>query len=919
MPDKPRPLEGASEQALFLAEASKLLAASLDYATTLASVARLAVPHFADWCAVDLIGPDQSLERVAVAHADPARVEMAKRLQHRYPVRPDDLAGVGPVLRTGQPRLVPEIGDEALAQVAHDAEHLRILRELGLRSYLSVPLVARGRTLGAVSFIAAESGRRYGTADLAFAEDLAARAALAVDNARLYREAHEALRLQQEADEQMALLAQASASLTSSLEPSAVLDAILLLSRRLIAAEAYAIWRHGPGPGQWDIVSASGLSEQYLQSASKISDPGAQVPEEPIVVEDVGAAPLLAARQDGYRAEGITSLLAVPLCVHGNTAGTLTFYYRRPHIFPPGEVRVATALANLAASALATAEVYQEQQRLRRHAEEAQRRLAFLAEASRLLASSLDYQATLEQMTCLAVPLLGDWCVVDVVEDNGHIRQAAVAHPDPAWVRLAWDLERRYPTNPAAPEGVAKVIRTGRSEYFPEIPAAVIAAVARDAEHLKILESLGLKSGMIVPLGARGRVLGTISLGTAGSGRRFTPDDLALAEELARRAAVAVDNARLYGEVQAADRRKDEFLATLAHELRNPLAPIRNAVELLRSIGPKDTPPSWAPDVIDRQVRQLVRLVDDLLDVSRITQGKVTLRKEPVDLATVVGLAVETSRPLMSARRQELTLEMPSTLLPLQADPARLAQVVANLLNNAAKYTPEGGRIHLGLETQGQEALLCVRDTGLGIAPELLPRIFDLFTQGDRSLARSEGGLGIGLTLVRTLVEMHGGTVSVRSGGPGKGSEFTVRLPLAPEAAPSPHRAARVDGPAFARRILVVDDSVDNADSLARLLGSCGHDVRTAYDGLAALAVAREFQPEFVFLDIGLPRMDGYEVARRLRAEPGFEAATLVALTGYGQEGDRRQAEEAGFDTHLVKPADLHALRALLANGRPTR
>ena len=368
--------------------------------------------------------------------------------------------------------------------------------------------------------------------------------------------------------------------------------------------------------------------------------------------------------------------------------------------------------------------------------------------------------------------------------------------------------------------------------------------------------------------------------------------------------------------LREADRKKDEFLAMLAHELRNPLAPIRNAVEVLRLLGP-DTPDlKQSREIIERQVEHLARLVDDLLDVSRITSGRINLHKERVDLAAVLARAVEASRPLLEARKHTLTVALPPQPVWVKGDATRLAQVVSNLLNNAAKYTENDGRVWLTVEQARAEAVVTVRDTGIGIPGDLLPHVFDLFTQGDRSLARSEGGLGIGLTLVKRLVEMHGGTATAASAGPGKGSAFAVRLPVLETGTVPPPAEAETpsrDRSGAARRVLVVDDSADAARSLALLLAAQGHAVRTAHDGLAALEAARAFQPEVVLLDIGLPRMDGYEVARRLRGQAGFERTLLVALTGYGQEEDRRRTREAGFDAHLVKPADLTILQRLLA------
>jgi PAS domain S-box-containing protein len=366
--------------------------------------------------------------------------------------------------------------------------------------------------------------------------------------------------------------------------------------------------------------------------------------------------------------------------------------------------------------------------------------------------------------------------------------------------------------------------------------------------------------------------------------------------------------------LREADRRKDEFLAMLAHELRNPLAPIRNAAEVLRFFGSSEPRIEWCREVIDRQVGHLTRLVDDLLDVSRITRGKVTLQKERIELATAVARAVETVRPLIESRGHRLVLSLSERPVLVEADLVRLAQVMGNLLNNAAKYSPDGSEIRLAAGLEGGEAVIRVRDEGIGIPPEMLAQVFELFVQADRSLDRSEGGLGIGLTLVRSLVEMHGGSVEARSDGPGRGSELIVRLPaLAVEEAGEHPSAVPAVSAGAGRRILVVDDNEDSAVSLALLLELSGHEVRTAGDGSAALSEARSFRPEVVLLDIGLPHMDGYEVARRLRGEEDLRGLLLFAMTGYGQEEDVRRSRQAGFDQHLVKPVDLPKLLDLLA------
>jgi signal transduction histidine kinase len=378
----------------------------------------------------------------------------------------------------------------------------------------------------------------------------------------------------------------------------------------------------------------------------------------------------------------------------------------------------------------------------------------------------------------------------------------------------------------------------------------------------------------------------------------------------------AVDKQKeLADKLRAADRRKDEFLALLAHELRNPLAPIRNAVGIMRRKGTDDPQLAWCHDVIERQSNQLNRLVDDLLDVSRITRGKIQLRRETVDLATVVAGAIETSSPLIHEHGHTLRVSTAPGSMLVNGDASRLTQVVANLLNNAAKYQNDGGTIALTLRAENGEAVITVADGGIGLTHEMLSEAFELFSQGERTPDRAQGGLGIGLSLVKQLVEMHGGRVCARSEGPGRGSEFELRLPCLDPAhcnGNDPASEPTVSGDEHGRRVLVVDDNVDAADSLAILLRLDGHHVALAYDGPQAIELAQAERPNVILLDIGLPGMDGYEVCRRLR-ESGFDGARVIAMTGYGQDKDRQRAIEAGFDEHTVKPVALAALKRLLA------
>lgn len=623
--------------------------------------------------------------------------------------------------------------------------------------------------------------------------------------------------------------------------------------------------------------------------------------------------------------EGLHGAFGFPIRFGNEILGVIEFFSSRVEQFDKDLLEVIASISSQIGQFIERKRVEKERAQLlvrehvaRTEAEESKKRFEFLAEASKLLASSLDFPTTLAIVARLVVPYLADWCVIDTILEDQSSHYLEVAHVDPSKVELIRSLQQRYPLDPNLPYGTPKVLRTHQSEIYPEIPDSLLQAVAQDVEQLKILQDLGLKSAMIVPLLIRGRAIGTITFVSAESGRQYGPSDLALAEELAHRTANAIDNARLFHEIQEANRRKDEFLAMLAHELRNPLAPIQNTLHLMTLRSQGNSILRQSIDLMERQIRHMARLLDDLLDVSRITRGKVQLQKELLDLSTVVNQAIESSRPFIEARKHQLSISLPSEPIWLEADPVRLEQVFVNLLNNAAKYTDTGGHIWLKLEREGNTAVLRVRDTGIGISPEMLPRVFDLFIQANHSLDRSQGGLGIGLTLVRSLVEMHGGNVSVYSPGLGQGSEFVVRLPALQEIKGSIQGKTQGKTPPYPetswspRRILVVDDNTDAATTLSDLLKMWGYEVQTAHNGLTAIEIAQTYQPEVVLLDIGLPEMDGYEVARQLRQKN--DKIILIALTGYGQEEDRRRSQEVGFDYHFTKPINLTALQDILGN-----
>lgn len=559
----------------------------------------------------------------------------------------------------------------------------------------------------------------------------------------------------------------------------------------------------------------------------------------------------------------------------------------------------------------------------RRVAEESDRRSAFLARASRELSGSLEAEVALRQCAEFLVPEIAPMTVVQLSDpDFGPLAACVAQAAEHAGTSTSWVPEDRLDP------GVRLTLKRAtlsRQRIFHE------QAQVHDPASGGATASLAL-SMLAVPLLVGERVLGAILVAAPDARHWQTPATLLLDEVIAR-ATTAFENVRLYGvlqrevrervaaqeELQEANRRKDEFLAMMSHELRNPLSSIKLAVEVIRRHSPQHAKVDWGLGVADRQLQHLMRLIEELLDVTRISRGKIVLKQERVDLDRVLSQSVETVRGSLDGRHQVLTVRKPGEPVWVDGDSARLTQVFANLLHNASKYSPERSPIELSVVPDGAGVLVLVVDHGIGIDAELLPRVFDMFAQGQRGLDRSQGGLGVGLTLARLLTELHGGHIDVFSEGRDRGSSFSVRLPRATsgEAAAVPS-APQIEhaGQAPAASILVVDDNLDAAEALSAILEIEGHTVRISQDGEQALDDLVAFRPAVVILDIGLPRLDGYAVARRMRQMPEGESVLLIALTGYGQQADRLRALEAGFDRHFVKPADTTQLLACI-NGRP--
>ena len=518
-----------------------------------------------------------------------------------------------------------------------------------------------------------------------------------------------------------------------------------------------------------------------------------------------------------------------------------------------------------------------------------ERVVQFLAHATDELSTLVDFQSTMQRIARLAVPFFADWCVVDMIDAHGQIRPASPnAHADRNKEAILKEFVERYPLDIKSSALSAWAMRSGQPQLRAELSPEFLNSFIADARHRELFGVLTPRSAVSAPIVIRNATVGSLNFVAAESGRRYSPADLELATELARRAGVAIENAQLLRDVKEAQRQKDDFLAMLAHELRNPISAIQYANELSRLAGPDH---SQTQEVIDRQVRNLNRLMEDLLDVSRITRDKIELRREHVDGAVVVARAVATAEPQIKLRKHTLTVTPAAGPLPLFVDPTRAEQILVNLLTNAAKYTPDSGRITVAAHADGDSAVFQVSDNGIGIPAAMLPRVFDLFTQVDPSFDRSQGGLGIGLTVV-----LKAGRVAWRqrcpppSDGPGQGSTFTVRFPLIAAPTEPPKQPAAKPASAEPRKILVVDDNTDAAQSLGILLKASGHTIETAYDGLAAVSAAKAFQPDSILLDLGLPGLDGFKVARAAaRPTPTSSGPASSRLSGYGQLQDRQQ------------------------------
>ncbi|MEH2009737.1 AAA family ATPase [Nostoc sp.] len=735
--------EADQQRAAFLAQVSATLASSLDYESTLASVANLVVPDFADWCGVDLLQDNQSINRVAVAHRDPEKVKLGWELYQLYPRKLDAPEGVPKVLRTGQSEMIAEISDAALAAAIPDPEYLRILRELGLKSCIILPLVARGRIFGAISFVTAESERRYSPADLSLAEDVAHRAAIAIDNARLYQEAQQAQRTAERALERIARLQSITAALSELLTPAQVSEVIVDQSMAALGASCVLVALLNKSKTELEIVRAVGFNQD----------------------------------------------------------------------------------------------------------------------------------------------LLNTW--------------------------------RNFPID--SPSPLAEAVRTGQPIWAEPIQNRV----ARYPHLAQAYAQYDFEAWISIPLMVEGWAVGGITLGFAQL-QQLSGEDQAFILAIAQQCAQAIARAHLYeaertarSAAESANRIKDEFLAVLSHELRTPLNPILGWAKLMRSRKLDQATSDRALETIERNAKLQTQLIEDLLDVSRILQGKLNLNFEQINLVSVIVAAIETVRLSGEAKSIQIQTILESGVGPVLGDANRLQQVIWNILSNAIKFTPSGGQVKIKLEQVGPQLQICVTDTGKGIAPEFLPYVFDYFRQADGATTRKFGGLGLGLAIVHHLVELHGGTVQAESLGEGKGATFTVRLPCLQDESKgikdtkdNSSLVAAQSLPLSGLEILVVDDDADMRQFLPFMLEQYGATVTVAASAIAALTALSQSQPNLIISDIGMPEMDGYMLMQEVRSLEPEQGGTIpaIALTAYAGEIDHQQAIAVGFQLHISKPVDPEEL-----------
>jgi signal transduction histidine kinase/ActR/RegA family two-component response regulator len=762
-------------------------------------------------------------------------------------------------------------------------------------------------------------------------------------------------RLAGEAHGRLETLSHLATALADARTRAQVADTVIEQGTRAAGADTCTLHMMDDAGTALELIGDRGVAPEILEKVRRITESegapatfAAMKAGTPLWAEsdaDYAAMAPDLARMSEHRAHAFWS---VPLIAEDRTVGLLGAGFHRPRTFSAEERALVQTLAHQCAQALVRAQRLEREDEALRGLATARARSEFLSRAGAELVASLDYESTLATVAQLAVPAIADWCAVDLADDAAGSgrktpRRVVTAHVDPTKVATARAFVERYPPDPDAPTGVPNVIRTGKPELYVEIPRDRIEAAAKDEAHRQILLELRLESAMVVPLRARGHTFGAVTFVYAGSGRRYGQDDLGFAEDFARRAAMAIENALALREAEAAreterglrasaelaSRAKDDFLATVSHELRTPLHAILAWAVTLRSRQPPESVDRGLV-VIERNARAQAKLIEDILDVSRVISGKLALNLTPTNVADAVSAAIETVTPAAAAKEIVIESEVADRTETITADADRLQQIVWNLASNAVKFTPKGGRVTVKVGREGSDVFIRVSDTGEGIRPTVLPIIFERFQQADASTTRRHGGLGLGLAIVKQLVAAHGGSVQAESAGAGLGATFVVQLPArtlaaavrksVPPNAPNamvavpvpPAKGPRLDG----LRLLVIDDEDDAREVVGEVLRERGAEVQLAGSAAEAMDKFALLRPDVVVSDIGMPGADGYTLIRRIRALSADAGGRTpaVALTAYSRAEDAQRAFVAGYQMHVAKPIEPAQLATVVAN-----
>ena len=781
--------ETAHARARLLAESAHIFAeARLNLGLLLDRVAAQVAHTMGDNCTIRLLSDDgQYLEPMAVAHPNPEARALLRRLAFGETHRVDE-GLTGQVFQSGRPLLISQVdGDVLRRQIKR--EYWPYLEAFGISSILMVLLQMHGEKIGTLFISRDRPGRPYTVEDQTLLQELADRASTAIENARLYAAEQRARTAAEQAATRASTLQTLTAMLSNPHTPDQIAEIVMTRGIASVGATAAALSLRNED-GSFSIVRMIGYPESVVREwlgRSYSADVSAPIPDAvsrraPIWLENMIAIrmhyPHLA-NQLGPHHNGAWATL--PLLAEDRAFGGITFVFAQPRPFGSEERGYMQAMAQQCAQAIERARLHAAEQQARAEVEAARQRQTMLAEASVELAASLDVQTTLETLARLVVPHLADWCVIDLLEDDGSIQTAVVTHTDQTKEQLGWDIVRRFPIDPQAPGGTAAVLRTREPELVPAITDGVLAQIARDAEHLRLLRAVGMRSTLCVPLVARGRALGTIALIAAASERSFSRDDIPLLEDLARRAALAVDNARLYRASQQAVQARDTFFSVAAHELKTPLTSLLGQAQLMERRAAREANLSDRSRatlrVIIEQAQRLNAMILAMLDSSRLEQGWLSIERNAVDLVALCRRIAAEVRPTLDRHRIELQTD--EAALVVEGDALRLEQVVQNLISNAVKYSPHGGPVRVRLARDGRQACVAVSDEGIGIPAAAQQRLFQRFYRASNVDALHISGMGIGLYVVKEIIGLHGGTVDAES-HEGQGSTFTIRLPLAP-------------------------------------------------------------------------------------------------------------------------------------------